>query len=249
MRIGWLADDPGYLGGAELTQREFRDSAPEGIEIVDCPPGEIVPDLDRYVIHNNLSYSAVELTETVIAPTWRYHHDFRAGTPIEAEHIYCSPVQRERSDAYDNTSPLIPPAIDLARFKPPRQHRRNGKRQGTCCIATFQNPGKGAQLLEEWAEENGEVDVWGFGPFMPQGQNINQMGPSSYEKVPEILWAYERFVYLPSVAEPFGRAVVEAHAAECEVITNRNAGAVWWLEERPEALQTAAQDFWSTVLG
>ena len=37
MRVGWIADDPGYVGGAELTQAEFRAAAPEGVEVVDCP--------------------------------------------------------------------------------------------------------------------------------------------------------------------------------------------------------------------
>ena len=39
MRVGWLHDDPGYVGGAELTMREFRDAAPKGVRVVDCPPG------------------------------------------------------------------------------------------------------------------------------------------------------------------------------------------------------------------
>ena len=42
--------------------------------------------------------------------------------------------------------------------------------------------------------------------------------------------ATERFVFLPTTVEPFGRAVVEAWAAGCELIVNRNVGALHWLE-------------------
>ena len=63
---------------------------------------------------------------------------------------------------------------------------------------------------------------------------------------PEILGRYERFVFLPTTVEPFGRAVVEAWAAGCELIVNRNVGALHWLEN-PAGLRTAAADFWSLV--
>jgi hypothetical protein len=56
-RVGWLADAATIKGGAELTQEEFRRAAPEGVEIVDCPPGGVVPGLDVYAIHNCITYS------------------------------------------------------------------------------------------------------------------------------------------------------------------------------------------------
>jgi hypothetical protein len=49
MRIGWLADSGGIVGGAELTTAEFRAAAPDGVEIVDCPHGAIITGLDAYV--------------------------------------------------------------------------------------------------------------------------------------------------------------------------------------------------------
>jgi hypothetical protein len=56
-RVGWLADEAGYIGGAELTTAEFRAAAPEGVEIVDCPPGAVVKGLRRYVIQNCVLYT------------------------------------------------------------------------------------------------------------------------------------------------------------------------------------------------
>jgi len=71
-------------------------------------------------------------------------------------------------------------------------------------------------------------------------------GPVPQQFVPEILWRYERFVFLPTTVEPFGRAVVEAWAAGCELIVNRNVGALHWIES-PDGLQSASADFWRLV--
>jgi hypothetical protein len=60
-RVGWLADKAGYVGGAELTTAEFRAAAPEGVEIVDCPPGAVVKGCDRYVIQNCVLYTPKDL--------------------------------------------------------------------------------------------------------------------------------------------------------------------------------------------
>jgi len=59
---------------------------------------------------------------------------------------------------------------------------------------------------------------------------------------------YQTFVFLPTVIEPFGRTVAEAWAAGCEIVTNGLVGARYWLEENPDALDTAAEDFWGVVL-
>jgi glycosyltransferase involved in cell wall biosynthesis len=70
-----------------------------------------------------------------------------------------------------------------------------------------------------------------------------------HDHVATILRLYERFVFLPTHTEPFGRAVAEAWAAGCELIVNGNVGAVYWLEQQPDALTTAPRDFWSIVEG
>ena len=41
MRVGWLFDQGEAIGGAELTQAEFRAAAPDGVEVIDCPPDQI----------------------------------------------------------------------------------------------------------------------------------------------------------------------------------------------------------------
>lgn len=251
MRVGWLADDPGYIGGAELTQAEFRAAAPEDVEIVDCPPGGVVPGLDRYVAHNIVHYGPEDIDATLRRFLTWYHHDLSPFVDAEvrdllddsANHIFCAPEHMQR---YGVEGACIPPAVDLARFKPPRQSRK--RRKGTCSIAGWRNPGKGSVQLAEWAAENGPVDVYGSGNFVPHGKNLTVKGSLKPNAVAQTLWAYERLVFLPVEFEPFCRCVAEAWAAGCEVVTNRMVGARYWLEEKPEALETAAEDFWEAVL-
>jgi hypothetical protein len=250
MKVGWLTDDPGYIGGAEMTQAEFQSVAPDSVEIVPCPPGEIKP-ADRYVANNIVHYSLADFAPLDAPITW-YHHDLSAWIQPDvqehlnrhASHIFCSPIQRDR---YGLDGKLIPPMAD-ERFRPTRQAQRNGHRQGTCSVAQWRTPSKGSHLLEEWAAQHGEVEVFGPGPFMPSGPNIKPMGEMDPLKMPQLLWSYERFVFLPIAPEPFGRAVMEAATAGLEVITNRLVGAVWWMENEPKKLRTAGRDFWKAVL-
>jgi glycosyltransferase involved in cell wall biosynthesis len=237
MKIGWLADDPGYIGGAERTQAEFRLAAPKGVGVVSCPAGHVVENLDRYVIHNHRSYH--DLPE---GPRFFYHHDTRPLTG-DGTHIFCSPLLREKLDPYDNTSPCIPPALDLEVFRQVGQAHSlmQEERKGAVWVGMHPNhPGKGLDFAIEWARGNGGLDIYGNGA--PNGL-VKQ------EDIPRLLARYRTFVHLPRALEPFGRSVVEAWAAGCELVINRKVGARYWIEEKPKALQTAAKDFWAVVCG
>lgn len=252
MRVGWLAHDPGYIGGAELTQASFREAAPGGVEIVDCPVGGVVPGLDRYVAHNVPLHTMADV-EAITAPVVKYQHDqwpvgepgVRAWFLRNAKFIFCSPLHRERFP-WGADGPAIPPPLEPDDFKPPRQSRR--RREGICSIAGWRNQGKGAQYIEEWAADNGPVDVYGGGAFSPRGLNVHYRGELAPDRVAQTLWGYERLVFLPFELEPFCRTVAEAHFAGCEVITNQLIGALYWLE-RPDELRSAAEDFWGVVCG
>jgi hypothetical protein len=246
MRVGWLIDNPGYRGGAEFTADEFRAAAP--VEIVDCPPDEIDRDCDAYVVHNAVQYHADELQG--LTNVVKYAHDVFPFSPWgsrewlaeNARWVFCSPTQKERMGL---EGVCIPPPLNI---RANRSQRRNGKREGIVSIAQWRNPGKGARLIEEYARGWGQVDVYGPGPFIPQGENINYCGEIEAEEVPDTLALYETFVFLPFDFEPFCRTVVEAHYAGCEVICNDLIGARYWLEENPEGLQNASQRFWEYVL-
>jgi glycosyltransferase involved in cell wall biosynthesis len=110
-------------------------------------------------------------------------------------------------------------------------------------VASWRNHGKAPHRVADWAAENGPVRFFGDGIFAPPG---SQGVP--YQQMPELLASFERFVYLPNVIEPFGRLVAEAWAAGCELVINGNVGAAQWIQESPEAIENAGEDFWGIVL-
>jgi glycosyltransferase involved in cell wall biosynthesis len=258
MNVAWLLDGgnaDGTRGGAELTMDGFRDAAPDTVEFTDLAEAETV------VIGNCVGIGPAVIPSLMGRNVFRYHHDLamsedetlRLWLDDNATHIFTSPLHRERYSViwHPKIQPevhIIPPAMDLDRFKPNRQTRRNTKRSGTCSIASWQNPGKGGQLVSDYAERNDiEVDVYGPGAFAPGGPNTKDYGPMEPSALPAILWEYETFVFLPVAPEPFGRCVVEAHAAGCEVITNELVGAKHVLETDPGSIDTAPADFWDLV--
>jgi glycosyltransferase involved in cell wall biosynthesis len=248
MRVGWLMDPAAYMGGAEHTQAEFRNAAPDGVEIVDCPPGEVDTDCDRFVIHNCVTYTLGDLEATAGRPAVKYWHD--VGPHILPEvwgwldkhtvRVCCSPVQADYMQVAART---IPPPVDLDRFRDAAD-RVNGSRRGVVSAGSWRNFGKAPHRAAEWAAAaGGGIDFYGDGPFAPDGCRS-----VAYDAMPGTLAAYDTFVYLPTVIEPFGRVVAEAWAAGCRIVTNRLVGAKWWIEHKPDALETAADDFWDLVL-
>lgn len=243
MNVGWLMDASPYVGGAELTQAEFRDAAPDDITVVDCPAGNVRPGLDRYVIHNCVTYGLEDLA-SVDAPAVKYWHDVGPHVPCEvrewlarhAQEVCCSPLQQQEMRL---DGAVVPPAMDLSRFE---AAAGGGERSGSVSVAAWQNPGKAPEQAAKWGADNGGVQFFGGGPFAPPGSvEVPQ------EDMPALLASFERFVFLPTALEPFGRVVVEAWAAGCEIVTNRLVGARYWIEENPDAMETAAEDFWKLV--
>jgi hypothetical protein len=249
MRIGWLADIAQYIGGAELTQAEFKAAAPEDVEIVLCPPGNVDTTCDRYAIHNCVDYTAAELAIIKDRPAVKYWNDVGSWVRPDrmeqlekhATPIFCSPLQAEYMGHKDAV--CIPPPVNLARFEQAAA-TVNGNRQGVVSVGSWRNLGKAPHRVAEWAQREGvPVDFFGDGPFAP---NVSR--PVPYMDMPALLASYQTFVFLPSVIEPFGRTVAEAWAAGCEIVTNGLVGARYWIEEKPEAIETAAADFWEVLL-
>lgn len=248
MRVGWLADEHPAIGGAELTTAEFRAAKPKGVEIIDCPAGKVDLTCDRYVIQNNVTYFLDDMTLLEGKPVTKYWHDVgpwvqegvRVWLDANATSICCSPLQASYMGL--EGAHLIPPPVNLKRFMD-AAGRVNGNRRGNVCVGSWRNHGKAPHRVAEWAVENGPVQFFGDGVFAPPGSE-----GVPYEQMPALLASFERFVYLPNVIEPFGRVVAEAWGAGCELVINGNVGAAYWLTERPEAMQTAGDDFWAVVL-
>lgn len=250
MKVAFVQDDPGYIGGAELTMREFALAAPDGVDLVPLEESEAV------VVGNCVGFDSDLIVALDGKRVVRYFNDqdphsmpaVRDWLLENAECVFTSPLHAERFPwGIPGRFHIIPPPIDLDAFRPPRQATRNGGREGTVAIGVWQNEGKGQQLLLEWSEQNGSVDVYGSGAFTPHGPNLNVLGQLPPDRVAQTLWKYERFVHLPSVIEPFGRAVVEAWASGCDLVLNGLVGARHWIQEKPEKLTTAAEDFWRLV--
>jgi len=246
MRVGWLFDQGETVGGAELTQAEFKAAAPEDVEIIDCQPGQI-ENCDRYVVHNCVTFELEDLQQLDGKPVVKYWHDVgpwlkdgvKDWLTANALSICCSPLQ---ADYMGIEALVIPPPVDLGRFEEAAS-KMNGGRRGAVCVASWRNAGKGQRTAMEWAEQNGGLDIYGGGYLAPPSSR-----EIAYEGMPALMARYQTFVFLPTVIEPFGRTVAEAWAAGCEIVTNGLVGARYWLEENPEAMDTAAEDFWGVVL-
>lgn len=241
MRVGWLHDQPGYEGGAELTMSEFRAAAPPEVEVVECPAGEVVEGLDTYVIGNAMTYAPQELGDARVV---RYHHDlsrapFDHVLPEHARHTFTSPAHYDRLPwRVKGACEVVPPALNL---EPYRAVASVTEREGACCVGRMAY-GKG---LERLGEQNINIDVYSTVPFQSWGK-VRYMGAA--RDVAATLAGYRRFVFLPAAFEPFGRAVVEAWAAGCDLLVNQNVGSLHYLRHDPVALDTAAVDFWEWVL-
>lgn len=252
MNVAFFADQgnaDGTIGGAELTMREFAATAPAAVTLV-----ENIADADTVVIGNCVTLPS-EIVESLAGRrVVRYHNDLarhehprlREWLEDHAEHVFTSPLHQALY-GLDGNWPNIPPPISLAAFRPNRERRRNSARAGACAIAPWQNPGKGQHLLREWSDAHEPVDVYGAGPFVPCGPNLHYCGALSADQVAETLWNYGTFVHLPTAPEPFGRGVVEAWAAGCRLIVNQQVGALHYIQNEPDKLESAAADFWALI--
>lgn len=257
MKVGWLCDVHDWQGGAELTMAEFRASAP--VEVVDCPPGNVQAGLDAYVVGNCVQYTLEDLAAPARGRTivkyvndaWPHANDPRVREFLlgEAKLAFCSPLHRERfPHAHEHEGEIIPPPVDLAPFRKHGGTKPDAKREGTCWVG-MGFYGKGIQEALEWGERNGPVDFYGIGPLMPPASPIARlMGYVPHEELPPLLAGYERFLFLPTRLEPFARSVIEAWAAGCHLVVNRNVGALHYIEH-PEELREAPERFWKLVTG
>lgn len=253
MKIAWLADNEGYQGSATLSQVQLRLMAPEQLEIIDVAPLEVgrIEGCDAVCIHSALTYddSMIPLLEgKPVIRCWydmggRGDRGLSRWTLENATNVFSSPLHRDRFvESLPASSELIPQPIALERFR-----REKRKTRGTCWVGWAMNPGKGLVLIAEWAAVNEPVDFWGEGIFLPPASDVvEQRGSIPPGEVPEVVSLYNRFISLPTMIEPFGRGVIEAWAAGCDLVVNRNVGARHWIEN-PDALETAGPDYWAAV--
>jgi hypothetical protein len=249
MRVGWLVPAmtvAGMTGGAELTQQEFRPPHPitsrsstagparsKGLRPVRRPELRAV----RRRRHRQGHWK----------PTIKYWHDVGPhlqpgvhGRLEPARHICCSPDPGRVHGP--RRRDVIPPPGRSRRFEQRRRRSMNGGRSGAVSVGSWRNYGKAAHKAAEWASERRHRLLRG-GRVRPQGLREASLRRDACAARP-----VRDVRVLPIVIEPFGRLVAEAWAAGCEIVTNNLVGAKWWITENPDALYTAGEDFWKTVL-
>lgn len=170
--------------------------------------------------------------------------------------VWLSPLHR---DAWLYATPelegvnylLNPSSVSPADF-----HPLNMPRKGTLGVnglLAF----KGRKGIIEWAEENPGEPVTVVGPNPEPGPlppNIEVAPPVPPYLMNELYNRFERFLHLPDTIGPFDRVAAEALLAGCQVVANKNVGALsypWFTSRESVAshLETASSDFWETIAG
>lgn len=265
MKLGWLHDDIGIVGGAEMSERTLREGAPEWAEIVLCPPNKKPPDdIEAYIIQHCTTYDRRWIEALQDKPFVKQNRDswwagsvlFRRWLLDNADLLvfssemqvatYCHHVKPGSEIA------VVPPPVDLEWFR--AEARPPEERQGAVWVGRA-DPGKALHLCCDWAIRNDErLDVYGdvsipYIDWSEFGGLITHHGRVPYEALPAIYGAAKKFVFMPIHREPFGRTVAEAWAAGCELVVEGDVGALEWIEERPEDVGRGVEMFWDEVAG
>lgn len=260
-KIGWLQQNLSVKGGAEMSTGALIKYAPKWAEVVYCPENKRPPeDIDLFVIQNSTVYSSVWIEELALKPVIRHVRDpWFAGSALLRNwllqnadlFIFSSPVQHENF-RYKVDPPVkyIPVPIDLEPFR--KAGLPEEERSGNICVGRF-DVYKGAPYIIDWALRNEEpLTVVGDNRYMSFGQLpnfIRFLGEVPYEAMPELLGKHKRYLAMPVWTEAFGRSVAEAWASGCELVTQGDIGALWWIENEPDrlGLENPVSEFWEAV--
>ena len=262
VKIGWLHDDLGIVGGAELSERALRAGAPDWAEIVLCPPNKRPPeDIQGWVIQHCVSYPSnwievLEKGQPIVKQNrdswWSGSIRLRRWLLDNADLLLFSSEMQAATYChwYENEVAVVPPPVNLDWFR--SEAKPKEERQGNVWVGRA-DPGKGLHLSCDWALRNAEtLDVYGdisvpYIDFSEFGGLVEYHGRVPYEALPMIYGRAKRFVFTPIHKEPFARTVVEAWAAGCELLVEGQVGALEWIEQRPGDVGRGTEMFWNEV--
>lgn len=258
LRVGWLRDEWPQIGGAELSADARARAAPPEVEIVPCPPKQVDPCCDLYVVNQSVQYTLADVESFGDRPVFKVVPDWwEAGDPglrrwllsRAALVFFASPLHRDLFPWPVSAPTILCPApLDLEPFR--AAARRAGKRRGAVWVGQMTSPWKGYEEAVAWARRTRRrLDFYGRGPYAPKpGPYVRVFDEVPYEELPRLLARYRTLVFLPRRAQPFPRILVEAWAAGLELVTTEANGARWWIENAPGELSRGAERFWEAVL-
>lgn len=253
-RIGWLVDNPSYIGGAELSMMKIRENVPDDVEIVECPPGVIDNTVDGFVVWNCTQYGSGIIDKIKSKPVIKIVQDiWKHGDGQLKEwllnHAKIVMVTPELTSYMKpkNEPIFIPCPIDWERFEEANKGAKD--REGTLYMGAF-FPHKGIGEACQWAQDSGleHLDFYGF------GQNNLIQAPGRFcgnvihGNVPAVMAQYEQLIFLPQDFDPCPRVVLEAYYAGLAIITNGWQGSSYWIDNNPDAIENSVDTFWNTIL-
>jgi hypothetical protein len=177
VKIGWLADDiHTVIGGAELCVQMLLAEHPKRIEIVQCPPGDIVNGLDLYIIHNCTQYRIGEVVRAVrekpfvkvVYEQW-YHGDPALRSWLLANANLLLFLSKPHLDTfphpYDAPTALIPTIVDLQPFREAWQWGNDDRLPQGCEGSRRVGGGEryAGGLLRRWAAQVPSAHLRGAG--------------------------------------------------------------------------------------
>ncbi len=259
MKIGWMQDRVGFVGGTEISCETLIKNAPDWIdEIHLCEANKRPPEVDLFIIQRGVSYDSrwIEVLQdtpfvlhlrdpwTVGDPVFKRWALDNAKTIIfnspNAIKYFVFPVDQEKIA-------LVPPPVDVAKFKAASQEERRGN-----IFVGRVGPTKGAHIAVDYAIRTGEqMDFYGQNSGLYEYENLPRNitfhGFTDYNKLPQIMGKAKTFHLYPMWVETYGRVVVEAWAAGCDLMVEGNVGALWWIEHQPDLIPHGIKIFWDTI--
>ena len=225
-RIGWLADQVNFTGGAQLSERALMDNVPEWADLVYCPPNKRPLDVGAYIVQNCTQYDARWIEVLARRPVIKQIRDpWFAGDVLLRRWllensnmlVFNSMTQFKYFgyDCGDTPRAFVQPPVDLQRFRDAALPA--AERSGAVFVGRV-GPTKGAHLAIDWAMRNNvELDMYGdiVHPLGRLPDNVHLHGWLSPGRVPYVMGKARYFVFTPTWVESFGRVVAEAHAAGC----------------------------------
>lgn len=235
--------DGRFAGGAEMSDYEYKQCAPDGFDIFEVSGSDwIEPDeFDSVVVTGTESFSDKQLHRLAEFDPFVFVHHLQTPraslqTLINNARIFVTHTPAHMSKELAWTNPKQTGQV-LSYFDT-RQIKPDDNKEHLALWAARNHPLKGELAAWSWASK---MEI----PFIP-------MSNKPREEVLQAMSYAEYFVHLPLAFESECRAVMEAVLSGCKIVTNENVGITsvedW---EDPDVLRNmidkAGHTFWKLV--